>query len=435
MEKRPALNQTSEIFEGLISNLKVDNNETIVVRRDEVTKKLNKEFRGLEGSTSNRLMAGSYGRSTAIKGISDLDLLYILPASIRPTYEKEGGSSKVLARTRKSIQDRYPTTTVKVDRLVVVVEFASFMFEVQPVFENADRSFSYPDTYSDSWRVTKPREEIESISVDDILANGNLRRLCKLARSWKNRHGVGIGGLLIDTLAYNFMQKYPDYRKVGYITYDQMVRDFFLYLSEEEDHEFYAAPGSRQRVRVKKKFQRKAKRAYELCNEAIAANGQKNAYKKWRSVFGISVPNVSGVEESLLASAFNNTEEFIEDKYRVDVRYNVSIDCTVTQDGFRPLSLRSILASVRSLSPNKQLDFKIVESDVPEPYDVRWKVLNRGPIAERKNLARGQIILPNRGYERHEVTSFRGDHHVECFILKNDVVVARDEILVPIYSE
>lgn len=429
------MSQVSEIFDGLIANLKVDNGHTIAARRDEMAKTLNKEFRDLEGSTSNRLMVGSYGRWTAIKGISDLDLLYILPASLRPEYEKEGGPSKVLARTRLAIQSRYPKTSISVDRLVVVVRFTNFMFEVQPVFENDDRSFSYPDTYSDTWKITKPREEIEAISADDSLADGNLRGLCKLARAWKNRHGVGMGGLLIDTLAYNFMRKYPHHRSAAYATYDVMVRDFFLYLSVEDDHEFYAAPGSRQRVRVKKKFQRKAKKAYELCIAAIEGNGQQNAYKKWRSIFGNSVPRVGIVRESFTASAFTNTEEFIEDRFPVDVRYNVTIDCTVTQDGFRPVSLRSLVSSVKNLPPRKQLDFKIVDSDVPVPYEVRWKVLNRGPIAEARDTVRGQIIDPNRGHDRHEVTSFRGHHHVECYVLKNGVVVARDDIAVPISAD
>jgi hypothetical protein len=49
-----------------------------------------------------------------------------------------------------------------------------------------------------------------------------------------------MGGLLIDTLAYNFMQKYPHHRSAIHATYDQMARDFFLYLSEEEDG---TAPG------------------------------------------------------------------------------------------------------------------------------------------------------------------------------------------------
>lgn len=429
------MSQTSDIFDGLIANLKVDNSDTIAARRDEMTKTLNNEFRGLESSTSNRLMVGSYGRWTAIKGISDLDLLYILPASMRAAYDKEGGPSKMLARTRLAIQGRYPKTSVTVDRLVIVVQFTNFMFEVQPVFENNDRSFSYPDTYSDSWKTTKPREEIEAISTDDFLADGNLRRLCKLVRAWKNRHGIGMGGLLIDTLVYNFMRQYPDNRSVTFDAYDELVRDFFYYLSEEEDHEFYAAPGSRQHVRVKKKFQRKAKKAYELCIEAISADGQKNAHKKWRFVFGNSVPAVSAARESLTASAFTNTEEFIEDGFPVDVRYNVSVDCNVTQDGFRPFSLRKFAASAKVLPPRKQLDFTIVESDVPEPFDVRWKVLNRGPAAEKRNEIRGQIVPPNRGRDRHEVTSFRGHHHVECYILRNGVVVARDGITVPISAE
>lgn len=429
------MSQVSEIFDGLITNLKVDNSDTIAARRDEMTKTLNREFRGLESATSNRLMVGSYGRWTAIRGISDLDLLYILPASARSEYDKEGGPAKVLTRTRRAIQGRYPQTSVTVDRLVIVVQFTNFMFEVQPVFENDDRSFSYPDTHSDSWKITKPREEIQSISADDTLASGNLRRLCKLTRAWKNRHGVNMGGLLIDTLVYNFMRKCPEYRLVTSATYDQMARDFFFYLSEEEDHEFYGAPGSRQRVRVKKKFQRKAKGAYELCIEAIDADGQRNAYKKWRSVFGTSVPAASAVRESLTASAFTQTEEFIEDRFPVDVRYSVSIDCTVTQDGFRPLSLRGLAASVRILPPKKQLDFKIVNSDVPEPFEVRWKVLNRGTVAEERDTIRGQIIDPNRGRDRHEVTSFRGHHHVECYILKNGVVVAKDDIAVPISAE
>jgi hypothetical protein len=426
------MSQVSDIFDGLLANLKVNNNETISSRRDEIAKALNMEFRGLEGSTTNKLMVGSYGRYTAIRGISDLDFLYLLPASERDRYEKEGGPSKILSRTRKAIEARYPATSVTVDRLVVVVQFGNFMFEVQPVFENKDESFSYPDTQSDSWKVTKPRAEIEAMSEEDSAARGNLRRLCKLTRAWKNKHGVVLGGLVIDTLAYNFMRKNTVHRSATSATYDLMTRDFFLYLSEEEDHEFYSALGSRQRVRVKKKFQRKAKSAYNLCLEAIKADGQKNAYKKWRSVFGNSVPVVDVTEAALSARSFNDSEEFIEDRFPVDIRYNVQIDCEVTQDGFRPQSLRQLLGLSKILPAKKQLTFKIADTDVPAPYEVRWKVLNRGPEAERRNNIRGQIINSSRGNHRSEVTSFRGEHFVECYLLKNGVIMARDSIEVPI---
>jgi hypothetical protein len=430
------VSQVAEVFEGLLDNLRVKGDaETVASRRDEITKALNKEFRGLDGSTANRLMVGSYGRHTAIKGISDLDLLYTLPASERDTYEKEGGPSKVLARTCRTIQARYKTTTVYVDSPVVVVVFSNFMFEVQPVFENSDESFSYPYTKTDTWKITKPREEISAMTTENNLAGGNLRKLCRFTRAWKNRHGVAMGGLVIDTLAHNFMKANTTYRSATSDTYDQMMRDFFLYLSEEDDHEFYLALGSRQQVRVKKKFQRQAKKAYNLCVEAIDSEGQKNTYTKWRAVFGTAVPVIGVTESALTASAYTSPEQYIEQHFPVDIRNSVTINCEVTQDGFRPQMLRDMLALVKTLPARKSLTFNIEETDVAKPYDVRWKVLNRGTEAVRRRNVRGGIIESSSKQERREVTSFRGEHLVECYLIKNGVVVARDSIDVPIHAE
>ncbi len=423
--------KTSEIFDGLLTNLKLDNDDALTSRRDEIAKVLNKEFRGLVDATNNRLMVGSYGRFTAIRGISDLDLLYFLPSSLWDTYKGEGGPSDVLSRTRNAIQARYTTTSVKVDRLVVVVQFQNFKFEVQPVFEQEDGSFQYPDTYSKSWKVTKPRAEIEAIGTYDSMTTGNLRKLCKMTRAWKNKHGVAMGGLLIDTLAYNFFQKTTDFDTVTTAGYDLMVRDFFKFLADEDVHDHYQALGSNQDVKVKKKFQGKAKTAYELCLEAIEAEGKSSANKKWKKVFGRPVPVADTTKEAASAYSFRNTEEFIEDKYPVDVRYPLSIDCTVTQDGFRPNTLRDMLTRNIWLRPQKTLDFNITECGVREPYMIKWKVLNRGDEAERRDAIRGSILDQDSKTHR-ESTSFRGEHYVECYIIKDGVVVARDHIDVPI---
>lgn len=424
--------QTSEIFDGLLTNLKIDNAGTLTARRDEITKILNKEFRSLDSATSNRLMVGSYGRYTAIRGVSDLDLLYILPPPLWDAYKGSAGPKDVLGRTCDAIQGRYPSTIVKVDRLVVVVQFQNFKFEVQPVFENADdKSFSYPDTASESWKVTKPRDEIKAISTEDAATNGNLRNLCKMARAWKNKHGVAMGGLLIDTLAYNFFQKTTDFETATTAGYDLMVRDFFKFLSAEDNHDHYQALGSNQDVKVKKRFQGKAKTAYELCLEAIEAAGKSSANKKWKKLFGRPVPTADTTKEAAGAHSFRNTEVFIEDKYPVDIRYPLSIDCTVTQNGFRPDTLLNMLANRTWLRPQKTLDFYIAECEVPEPYMIKWKVLNRGDEAERRDEIRGSII--DQDSKTHsERTSFRGEHYVECYILKDGVVVARDHIDVPI---
>lgn len=150
----------AETFKQFVGNLAVDNANTISARYGEITCALNKKFRDTDSKTANSLQVGSYGRWTAIKGISDLDMLYIMPKGEWDNY-KDGGQSKLLSDVAAAIRARYPNTSVKVDRLVVQAIYSNFRVEAQPVFEQDDGSFKYPDTYNGgAWKITKPREEI-----------------------------------------------------------------------------------------------------------------------------------------------------------------------------------------------------------------------------------------------------------------------------------
>ncbi|WP_399890796.1 nucleotidyltransferase [Streptomyces sp. BBFR51] len=423
--------ETSELFSSLLQNLKVgDSNITVASRRDEITKALNKEFRAKEGSTEHRLMVGSYGRHTAIRGVSDLDMLYALPPSIRANHAGETGPRRILAQVKDTLQKRYPNTEVRVDQCVVRVQFSSnsFKFEVQPVFENDDKSFSYPDSVDRGWKVTKPRDEIRATQECNERTSNNMRHLARMVRAWKNTHGVNMGGLLIDTLVHRFFSRTECYNSAGLHTYDLMVRDFFEFLAVQPDQSYYSALGSGQNVAAKKGFQPKAKKAYKRSLEAIASEGTATANKKWRSMFGTSVP----LKAVSAAHAFDNSEQFIEDWYPVDIRHSLTIDCEVAQNGWRPASLRKMLEERTFLHANKTLDFTIIECSADRPFEVWWKVLNRGSEAEKRNEIRGQIIKSNRQDARHERTKFRGEHVVECYIIKDGVAVARDRIDVPI---
>lgn len=422
---------TSDMFSDLLHNLKVgETASTVASRRDEITKALNKDFRSKDGSVDHRLMIGSYGRHTAIKGVSDLDMIYIFPPGLRSNYASDTGPRRVLERVRDVLKARYTNTDIRVDQCVVRVQFKSnaFKFEVQPAFENSDGSFDYPDTASESWKVTKPRAEIEATKECNDRTSTNMRHLARMARAWKNANGVNMGGLLIDTLVHRFFGQTDDYDSAGTGSFDLMTRDFFEFLKDEPDKDYYWALGSNQRVKVKARFQPKAKKAYNRCLEAIEEEGKAEANKKWREVFGTSVP----LKASESTRSFDDTEEFIEHKHPVDIKYNLAIDCSVTQNGWRPASLREMLRGNSPLLANKELDFVVTECDVPDPYEVRWKVLNQGYEAERRNKVRGQIVASNRATGRYERTEFRGDHLVECYAVKDGIVVARDRLEVPI---
>ena len=426
----------SDDFRAFLGNIAVDNAETISLRYGEITAALNRTFRDTESKTANTLQVGSYGRWTAIKGISDLDMIYIMPAAKWDTY-KDDRQYQLLRDVRDAIKARYPSTKVRVDRLVVQATYRDFHIEVMPAFELADGGFRYPDTASGgSWKITKPRPELDEMKAANKRKNRNLRRLCKMARAWKNKHGVKMGGLLIDTLAYNFLESTAEYDERSYLSYDYMCRDFFAYLANQPKQFEYAALGSRQRVRVKKRFERQAKKAHDLCVKAINASGQANERQKWRDVFGNAYPSPVSKragESAFAKAAFTDTEEFVEDRFRIDVRCDMRIDCEITQNGFRPALLLDLLRGHGILLRNKSLRFFVADgTDLPADVDIYWKVLNRGPEAERRDHIRGQILDDEGGFERRERTEFRGDHLVECYAVQNGVVVARDAILVPI---
>ncbi len=428
----------ADMFSDFLANLLIQNTETISLRYGELAAAINKKFRDTESKTANVLQVGSFGRNTGIDGISDLDMLYIMPKGEWENY-KDGRQLKLLQDVKAAVLARYPATDVRVDRLVVTVTYSDFHVEIQPAFEQDDRSYKYPDTMDEgSWKITKPRDEMDAVSEMDGAKNLNLKRLCKMARAWKNKHGLEISGLLIDTLAYNFLESTEDYDSRSYHYYDWLSRDFFKYLGEEPDQEHYAAPGSGQRVKVRKKFQRKARKAHRLCLAAIEAQDkeQKNVNEKWKKVYGRQFPaGVEDVAESKVVRAslnWKNTEEFIEDCYPVDIRYTLKIDCEVKQNGFREHFLTEMIERAFPLIANKQLKFTITRNTVPWPYEIKWKVLNRGEEAQKRNQIRGEIVDDAGHREKTETTNFKGDHVVECYAIKDGVLVAKDRIHVPI---
>ncbi|MBS1084533.1 SMODS domain-containing nucleotidyltransferase [Gluconobacter kondonii] len=427
----------SSLFREFRENISVDNSSNISSKYEEITCALNGKFRNSSSKTDNSLQVGSYGRHTAIKGISDLDMLYILPSNKWEEY-KNGGQYKLLRECRDAILYRYPRTTISVDRLVVTVTYKNFHVEVQPVFEKTDGSFFYPDTYNGgSWKTTKPREEIKAMKDFDGEKNKNFRRLCKMVRAWKNKHGIPMGGLLIDTLVHNFFKGTNNYNDTSYSNYHLMSRDFFLFLSELPKNDKFHAIGSNQHVKVKKNFQKYARNAYELCLSAIKANDDETISRRWKKIYGKNFPSVGIVKSSIESIqengfTYTNTEQFFEDLFPEDIRYNIEIDCLIEQNGFRNDSLSNILFSRRRLGRNKKLIFYIKSNDIEGDFQIYWKIKNVGIEAIKRDCVRGQIIKDTGKNQKIETTDFYGDHIAECAAVQNGVVVAKTSIEVPI---
>ncbi|MER1597449.1 SMODS domain-containing nucleotidyltransferase [Enterobacter hormaechei] len=420
---------TSTDFKALLNNIKIDNAGQISKRYGRITKALNQYFYGTDSKLTNSLQVGSYGRYTGVRGISDLDMLYILPENEWTRFRDN--QSYLLQVVKKEIKKAYKNTDIRGDGQVVVVKFNNQVVEVLPVFNNADGTFRYPDTNNGgSWKECNPRDEMLFFRELNEARKGHLRRLAKMIRAWRARHEVEMSGFLIDTLCYDFFYDLTEYDDKSLKSYDQLTYDFFSFLKKQGDRDFYYAPGSRSKVKVKKPFNKIANTTLSYCEEALSATTDSSKNLAWKKVFGRPFPSYS----SMSISSISATEEFIEDQFPINLCHQVSIECEIKKNNLIEALLSNILGEGLEIDKNRKLRFYIDEINVPHPYKIKWKVKNVGPEAERLGKTRGEIIDDDGHSERIETADFSGPHFVECYVIYNNEVVARDKIDVPIHN-
>ena len=223
----------STLFTQFLANLQVSNAADISTKYCNITARLNKDFWDTESDTAHSLQIGSYGRRTAIDGVSDLDMVFELPIANLERYKKlqGNGPSAMLQEVRSSLLKRYSGSDVRADGQIVGVTFAGqYRVEVLPAFKDADGNYWHGDTNDGgSWKLTKPRPEMQAVADLNNTAHGTLRDCCRMLRAWKNRVGVGMGGLLIDTLTYNFFVAHPEVHDVALGDYPALLVSLFTF--------------------------------------------------------------------------------------------------------------------------------------------------------------------------------------------------------------
>ena len=432
-------------FEIFIGNLEPTNISEMEITVGEIAKKLNKNYYNLDSDkTSHMYIVGSVGRETAIKGVSDLDILFDLPVEVFKRFDayKEKKQSSLLQEVKNVLKARYPNTDISGDGQVVVIKFNKYTVELVPGFKQSDDRFKYPDTNNGgSWKYTDPLPEISESKKTAEDTDNNFKYIANMLRAWKNKQGFKFGGLLIDTITYKFLNEKTDYRNIGFDSYLDMTQALFEYIKDlNKDQSYWYALGSNQQVYNcdNGKFITKAEKAYEKMKDLTENSTDVN--KKLRQVFGTQFPKKVTAENRAYTSSYNqkyynDTEEFIEDYFTVDIKYNISIDCKITQDGFRPMLLKKLLRDKMFLAIKKHLEFYIdsMDSEIKKeaPYDIYWKVKNEGQEAIKRDCIRGQIKRTNTKFI-NESSDFIGERYVECYIVKDGICIAKDHIDVPI---
>lgn len=155
--------------------------------RKSITSRLKKAFQ-----THRVELIGSFKRDTAMRGVSDIDLMLILSSKEVTRGSSWRSSTTVLNYIRQQMQDRYWNTFVGVDKQAIVVSFSDHKHPVDivpAIYQGLDKSnkfaiYAIPDG-NGWWMHTSPQAHNKFISLGDAKSKGKLKQTVKLIKYWR----------------------------------------------------------------------------------------------------------------------------------------------------------------------------------------------------------------------------------------------------------
>lgn len=283
-------------FTTFLSNIQLTENQIQDARTkyDGVCEKLHNNYYSTTYNGSTKLLVGSYGKNTAIAPPTDIDVIFVMPASEYERYNSHygNGQSHLLQVIKNILLTKYPNTDIRGDGQVVVVNFVSYYVEVVPGFLLTGGKYYIPDTHNGgSWKLTAPKYEMENIQTSNKRTEGNTVRLIKMIKAWKSNCNVEIKSLVIELTVVDFLNSYQ-YCNKGSTYYDWMIRDYFKYLLSKLSSSSYI-PGTYESISYGNSWESKAKVALLSAEKACDLESENLHYieaDEWKKIFGTRFP-------------------------------------------------------------------------------------------------------------------------------------------------
>ncbi|MEU3322178.1 cyclic GMP-AMP synthase DncV-like nucleotidyltransferase [Streptomyces sp. NPDC006785] len=385
---------------------------------------------------------GSWAHRTIIKPFNnhEFDADFLLHMEEMEDWKPKDYLREVRAAFKRSAT--YKEKVTKKNRCCRIVYAGDCHVDVVPYITLTDGREVIVNYADNEFEDTNPQGFTDWMKEKDGLANGQLRRVIKLLKYVRDyKQTFRVPSVILTTLLGERVQTWheatrysdtPTALKTILADLDAWL-DLYPLMPPLPDP---SCPETTFNHRWNQdqygNFRNKVKLYSSWVTEAFDEDDKTLSLAAWQRVFGTSFQQPSSVQKSLTASSDLPTtrearapyEQYIEEfgfnwKGGHKVRINAQV---LPKAGFRHGSLRRL----RRVSTLQSLHFTIT-TDVPEPYDLYWKVRNRVPEATAHGQLRGEITLDeDRSRSRKEETSWKGQHYVEAYIVKDGRVLATD---------
>ncbi|HVS11852.1 MAG TPA: hypothetical protein VMS76_18445, partial [Planctomycetota bacterium] len=272
-----------------------------------VRKCLNLHYWGSSSEMANSMLIGSWGKNTEKRPPRDIDVLHVLPDSVR---ERLGnlawGTNKqsyLLREVKGILAASYTTTEIRADGQVVVVPFASYIVEVAPAFEEKGLFGTHTGKYvicdtndGGRWKTVDPVAEQEHVKSSNDATKGDTRNLIRMMKRWQDHCNVPIKSFVIELLAIDFLRGWEHAGK-GTFWYDYMVHDFLSYMKGRAFWGSVTVPGTGEEIswfqaEWKSRAETAQASAVKACEFEASdkPSSDVDAGLEWQKVFGDDIP-------------------------------------------------------------------------------------------------------------------------------------------------
>ena len=287
-------NGTGAKFNRFLANIQLTENQIAdaIQKHERIRKALHAEYYSTPYTTSTSLLIGSYGKKTSVRPPRDIDLIFILPESVRSKYPffTDNIQSRILQEVKLKLQKQFPLTKMSADGPVIYIPFSnsSFSVEVVPAFKRSSGGYEVCYTKDGgSWGVAYPELEAAQLSNSNLKTEGNTTRLIKMIKIWQFVCDAELESFAIEILCQDFLNSYQ-YASKSSVYYDYMVRDFFKFISERWS-DSVTKPGTLfGEINIKPELWRsKANSAYQRAQKACELESvPEYANVEWKKIFG-----------------------------------------------------------------------------------------------------------------------------------------------------
>lgn len=302
---------------------------------------------------------------------------------------------------------------------------------------------------ANEWEERNPKAISRWFNNKNQENNGILKETVKFIKFFckQNTEWLMPGGLIISVLVEEALKK--DYLNM---TMDNILKNIINnIIGRLECNNDVLNPTDFRKSLIKKdkdvkkidNLYKRLKSRISKINELTEDSNIKEICDAWNYFFGDDYFNENF---ELKKEECEDTEEQIENLYDVELNKNEEQLITCQLSSIEGNTTGRTLRNYESNQPLSVTRFKdqqlifTANINCNQEYIVLWKIKNNGALAVKNNSIRGEILFSNNsddfnyidynGNKRYERISFVGHHYVECYIVKNNIVVNKDRFLV-----